>query len=70
MRLSGAAPIVLLPFYLLAVAQHAVYNLLVGPQYLWGFAAAVVMVLLVTTLLRRQIRRLDARPMAVLEPPL
>lgn len=51
----------LLPYYLLAVAQHALYNFLVGTQYLVGFAAAVVMVVVVTTLLRRRIRQLDAR---------
>ena len=70
MRLSRSPAVVLLPFYLLAVAMHALYNFLVGPQYVLGFGAAVVMVLVVTTLLRRQIRRLDARPSAALEPPL
>jgi RsiW-degrading membrane proteinase PrsW (M82 family) len=70
MRLSGSGPVVLLPFYLLAVAMHALYNFLVGPQYVIGFAAAVGMVLLVTSLLRRQIRRLDARPRLAAEPPL
>lgn len=70
MLLSNSPAIVLLPFYLLAVAMHALYNFLVGPQSLASFAAAVVMVLVVTTLLRRQIRRLDARPMAATEPPL
>jgi RsiW-degrading membrane proteinase PrsW (M82 family) len=52
----------LLPYYLLAVAQHALYNFLVGPQALAGFAAAVIMVVVVTTILRHQIRVLDARP--------
>ncbi|MEA3136488.1 MAG: hypothetical protein QOC71_769 [Thermoplasmata archaeon] len=62
MRLRKQGLIVLMPYYLFAVAQHAIYNFLVGPQYLWGFVAAVVMVLVVTGLLRRQIRRLDAQP--------
>jgi RsiW-degrading membrane proteinase PrsW (M82 family) len=70
MVLSNSASIVLLPFYLLAAAMHALYNFLVGPQSLASFAVAVVLVLVVTTLLRRQIRRLDARPAAALEPPL
>jgi protease PrsW len=52
----------LLPYYGAAVLQHAIYNALVGPQYLAGFAAAVAMVLVVTGLLRREIRRLDAQP--------
>jgi RsiW-degrading membrane proteinase PrsW (M82 family) len=56
----GAA--LLLPFYLLAVAQHALYNFLVGPQLLLGFGTAIAMVLVVTGILRRQIRVLDARP--------
>lgn len=62
MLLRRQGVIVLLPFYLLAVVQHALYNFLVGPQLLLGFGAAVAMVLVVTFLLRRQIRRLDARP--------
>jgi RsiW-degrading membrane proteinase PrsW (M82 family) len=70
MLLSGSSLVVLLPFYLLAVGMHALYNVLVGPQYILGFGAAVLMVVVVTTLLRRQIRRLDARPSAALEPPL
>lgn len=70
MRLSGSPLVVLLPFYLLAVGMHALYNFLVGPQYALGFGAAVLMVLVVTGMLRRQIRRLDARPAAALEPPL
>ena len=59
LRNRSLAPIV--PFYLLAVAQHALYNFLVDLQILIGFAAAVVMVLVVTTILRRQIRALDAQ---------
>jgi RsiW-degrading membrane proteinase PrsW (M82 family) len=68
MRLRRKGLAMLLPYYLLAVLQHALYNFLVGPQYLWGFAAAVVMVLVVTGSLRRQIRRLDARPADAWEP--
>ena len=59
--LRDSSMALLLPYYLLAVAQHALYNVLVGTQYLVGVAAAVVMVLVVTTLLRRRIRQLDAR---------
>lgn len=70
MRLTSSAMVAALPFYLLAVAMHSLYNFLVGPQYLIGFAAAVVMVLVVATLLRRQIRRLDARPQLAQGPPL
>jgi protease PrsW len=62
MRLRRQGRLVLLPFYFLAVAQHALYNFLVGPQLVIGFTVAVVMVIVVTGLLRRQIRRLDARP--------
>ncbi len=60
LRRQGLAALV--PYYLLAVLQHALYNFLVGPQFLIGFSAAVVMVVIVTGLLRRQIRRLDAQP--------
>jgi RsiW-degrading membrane proteinase PrsW (M82 family) len=62
MRLRGRGVVFLLPYYLLAVLQHSLYNYLVGGQLLWSFAAAVAMVLVVTGLLRRQIRRLDAQP--------
>jgi RsiW-degrading membrane proteinase PrsW (M82 family) len=62
MRLQRKGLVVLLPYFLLAVLQHALYNFLVGPQLLWSFAAAVAMVIVVTGLLRRQIRRLDAQP--------
>lgn len=51
----------LLPYYLLAVAQHALYNFLVSTQYIAGFVAAIAMVIVVTTLLRRRIRQLDAQ---------
>lgn len=62
MRLRGRGLVFLLPYYLLAVLQHSLYNFLVGGQLLWSFVAAVAMVLVVTGLLRRQIRRLDAQP--------
>lgn len=62
MLLRRQGPIALAPFYVLAVLQHALYNFLVGPQLLVGFSAAVAMVLVVTGLLRRQIRRLDGQP--------
>jgi RsiW-degrading membrane proteinase PrsW (M82 family) len=62
MRLRNRGLVVLLPYYLLAVLQHGLYNYLVGGQLLWSFALAVVLVLVVTGLLRRQIRRLDAQP--------
>lgn len=62
MRLRGQGLGIVLPYYLMAVLQHALYNYLVGPQLLWSFVAAIVMVFIVTGLLRRQIRRLDAQP--------
>lgn len=62
MRLRREPAVALLPFYLLAVAQHALYNFLVGPQLVAGFGLAVAMVLVVTGILRRRIRVLDARP--------
>jgi protease PrsW len=62
MRLRGRGMVFLLPYYLLAVLQHALYNYLVGGQLLWSFVAAIAMVVVVTSLLRRQIRRLDAQP--------
>ena len=58
-RLRGQGLGYVLPFYLLAVVQHALYNFLVSGRYLIAFGAAVVMVITVTTLLRRQVRRLD-----------
>jgi protease PrsW len=61
-RLRNAGLGSLLPFYLLAVAQHALYNFLVSQQFLLGFAAAVVMVVVVTTLLARRIKFLDRQP--------
>jgi RsiW-degrading membrane proteinase PrsW (M82 family) len=52
----------LLPYYLLAVLFHAIYNFLVLRQGLLGFAAAVVMAIVLTTYLRRRLRHLDALP--------
>jgi RsiW-degrading membrane proteinase PrsW (M82 family) len=70
LRLRHKMGILVVPYYLLAVLQHALYNALVSTQALAGFAAAVVMVIVVTTLLRRRIRTLDARPPAtVVEIP-
>jgi RsiW-degrading membrane proteinase PrsW (M82 family) len=62
MTLQRKGFVVLLPYLLLAILQHAMYNFLVSPQILWSFSAAVIMVLIVTGLLRREIRRLDAQP--------
>lgn len=61
-KLRGSGLGVVVPFYLLAVAQHAIYNFLVSTQYLLGFAAAVAMVIAVASLLRRRIRSLDLQP--------
>lgn len=58
-RLRGQGLGMVLPFYLLAVIQHAAYNFLVSVGYLIAFGAAIAMVITVTTLLRRQVRRLD-----------
>ncbi len=60
LRRKGLA--VVFPFYLLAVGQHALYNLLVSQGYLVAFLAALAMVVVVTTYLRRHIRRLDSGP--------
>lgn len=60
LRRQGIGPV--LPFYLLAVAMHALYNFLVSGQYLVAFAAAIVMVATAMTILRRQVRRLDQKP--------
>lgn len=67
-KLRGASFATAIPYYLLAVAQHSLYNYLVSTQYLVGFAAAVLMVIVVTTLLRRRIRHLDAQPRDVWTP--
>ncbi|HUR25074.1 MAG TPA: PrsW family intramembrane metalloprotease [Candidatus Thermoplasmatota archaeon] len=62
MRLRNRGLVVVLPYYFLAVLQHALYNFLVGGQLLWSFVLAIVLVIVVTSLLRRQIKRLDAQP--------
>lgn len=49
----------LLPYYLVAVFLHAVYNFLVSTQQLIGLVAAVIMVSFVATTLRRRIEHLD-----------
>lgn len=49
----------ILPFYLIAVGLHALYNFLVLSQSWAGFVAAIVMVIVVTVVLRQRIRNLD-----------
>ena len=49
----------LLPYYVVAVLLHAVYNYLVSTRQLIGLAVAVIMVAYVATTLRRRIERLD-----------
>jgi RsiW-degrading membrane proteinase PrsW (M82 family) len=61
-KLRGANFAAIIPYYLLAVAQHALYNYLVSQRFLLGFVVAVAMVIVVTTLLRRRIRHLDSQP--------
>lgn len=62
MRLSNGAWPNLIPTYLLAVLVHALYNGLVLTRTWLGIAAAFLLVIAMTTLLRRHIRRLDAAP--------
>lgn len=59
MRLRHGAWPELLPAYLLAVALHALYNLLVLLDNWLGFTAAVLMVVAVVAGLMRRIRQLD-----------
>lgn len=61
-RLAGGAWPHLLPSYLVAVLLHAVYNGLVLTRVWLGFLAALVLVVVVVTALRRHVRRLDAAP--------
>ncbi len=51
-----------LPYYLVAVGLHSVYNLLVGFETVAGVAAAVVMVWAIVTWANSEIGRLDAMP--------
>lgn len=60
--LRGGVALQVLPFYLVAVVLHAGYNFLVGLQVWWGFVAALALVLLLTGVVRRRIRELDALP--------
>lgn len=62
LRMRNAAWPHLLPYYLVAVLIHSVYNGLVLTQAWLGFGAAFVLVMVVVTTLRRHIRRLDAAP--------
>lgn len=62
MRLRHGAWPNLIPTYLLAVLVHALYNGLVLTRTWLGIAAAFVLVIAITTMLRRHIRRLDAAP--------
>lgn len=62
MRLRNGSWVDLLPYYLLAVALHALYNLLVLSGSWLGFVAAVVMVVVAVTVLMRRVRQLDAVP--------
>ena len=65
MRLRGGSLAGLVPYYLLAAALHALYNLLVLSDNWLGFVAAVVMVFTVITVLLRRVKQLDAvRPAA------
>lgn len=53
---------VLLPYYLVAVLIHAAYNFMVLTSGLLGFVAAVVLVLILSSVMRSTIRKLDALP--------
>lgn len=61
-RLRNGAWLDLIPYYLLAVALHALYNLLVLSETWLGFVAAVVMVVVTVAVLLRRVRQLDAVP--------
>lgn len=52
----------LLPFYLVAVGLHALYNFLVFTETFAGLAAAVIIVWVVLLWVRRRIGHLDALP--------
>jgi protease PrsW len=60
MILRGTILPTLLPYYLLAILQHAVYNALVISQTWAGFFAAVAMVIVVAAYLRKRIAFYDA----------
>jgi protease PrsW len=61
-RLRNGTWVDLVPYYLLAVALHALYNLLVLSGSWLGFLAAVVLVVVAVTVLLRRVRQLDAVP--------
>jgi RsiW-degrading membrane proteinase PrsW (M82 family) len=56
----GAAQVI--PYYLLAVAIHAAYNLLVSLESWAGFILAIIMVWFILARTRRQIKTLDTMP--------
>lgn len=51
-----------IPYYLLAVAIHAAYNLLVGLQSLLALALAIILVWVVLGRARKHIRHLESMP--------
>lgn len=57
--LQGRGLSTLIPYYLVAVLLHGVYNFLVSTQELVGLAAAVLMVSFVAVTLRRRIEQFD-----------
>ncbi len=58
---NGVAAMVL-PFYVVAVALHALYNFLVTQGSVFALFAALVMVVIVLTVLQRKVEVLDALP--------
>lgn len=58
----GGVAAELLPYYLVAVLLHAVYNFLVLYHAAVGLLVAMAVVFFVLTMLRRRIRQLDALP--------
>ncbi len=58
---NGALP-QLLPFYLIAVLLHGVYNFLVGTAIWAGFVIALILVYVVISQLAKRIRELDTLP--------
>lgn len=61
-RVRGAGLGRVVPYYLVAVVVHALYNALVLSNNWAGFALAIVAVVALMSLLMRQLRRLDLAP--------
>lgn len=58
----GVGAVQVIPYYLLAVAIHAAYNLLVGLESLLALALAIIMVWVILSRVRRHITHLESMP--------